>query len=125
MSIEEKSILYNKSFNFSLDIIKLYKNLKFTNHEYVLANQILRSGTSIGANISQSFSAQSTKDYLSKLYISLKECNETIYWLKLLIHSEIIDKKVGNNLIASANEIARILSFIIKKYSNKTNTVQQ
>lgn len=122
MSIEEKSILYNKSFNFSLDIIKLYKNLKFTNHEYILANQILRSGTSIGANISESFSAQSTKDYLSKLYISLKECNETIYWLKLLISSEIVDKKVGNDLIASASEIARILSFIIKKYSNKTKT---
>ena len=123
MSIEEKSILYNKSFNFSLDIIKLYKNLKFTNHEYILANQILRSGTSIGANISESFSAQSTKDYLSKLYISLKECNETIYWLKLLISSEIKKKKAGNRLTASASEIARILSFIIKKYSNKTTTV--
>lgn len=119
MSIEENSVLYNKAFKFSLNIIKLYKDLKNNTHEYVLSNQVLRSGTSIGANISESFSAQSTKDYLSKLYISLKECNETIYWLKLLICSNILDKDYGNNLIASARELARITSSSIKKYSKK------
>lgn len=91
MRFEENSIIYKKSFNFSLDIINLYKYLIEEKKEYIMSKQLLRCGTSIGANVSESFNAQSKKDLIAKLYISLKEAGECECWLKLLVASNTID----------------------------------
>ena len=82
-----------KSKQFALRIIKLYKYLVHTKQEYILSKQILRSGTSIGANLAEAECVVSRKDFTSKLYIALKECSETRYWLELLAESGYIDKK--------------------------------
>jgi len=86
----KENIIKNKSFAFSLRIIKLYKYLVEIKKEYVLSKQILRSGTSIGALVYKSEHAESKADFIHKLSISLKEANETDYWLELLFQSEYI-----------------------------------
>ena len=78
---EKKSILKNESFRFAIAIIKLYKNLIESKKEYVLSKQILKSGTSVGAMIREAQNAESTNDFIHKLAIAQKECDETIYWL--------------------------------------------
>ena len=80
--------ILDKSKAFALRIVKLYKYLCDEKHEYILSKQILRSGTSIGANIAESECAISEKDFLLKIYTSLKECSETLYWLDLLYFRE-------------------------------------
>ncbi len=87
----KESILKEKSKAFALRIIKMYNYLCEEKKEYVLSKQVLRSGTSIGANIAEAFYAQSDADFISKLYISRKEAGETIYWIELLQESSIID----------------------------------
>ncbi len=110
------SVMLEKSKDFSVEIIKLCKKIRETEKEYVLTNQVLRSATSIGANIHESKYAQSTADFVSKMKIALKECFETEYWLELLNRSEYIsntDYKVLQNtcgtirrmLISSINTI--------------------
>ena len=74
----------NKSKAFAIQIIEIYKSLVSEKKEYILSKQVLRSGTSIGANVSEALEAQSKRDYISKMSIALKEASETIYWLKLL-----------------------------------------
>ena len=85
MSYQSPSPLRTKSRNFAIRIIKLYQTLRTEKKEYILSNQILKSGTSIGANIAESECAFSKKDFLAKVYIALKECNETLYWLDSLL----------------------------------------
>lgn len=75
------SIIANKSFDFAIDIVNLYKRLSTSNKNYVLLNQLLRSGTSIGANVKEGLRGQSKKDFLAKMYIALKEADETEYWI--------------------------------------------
>ena len=87
------SILREKSKAFAIRIIRMYQWLTKEKKEFILCKQCLRSGTSIGANITEDLNAQSTSDFLAKLYISLKEANETNYWLELLYETEYIDKK--------------------------------
>ena len=99
-----------KSKQFALRIIQLYKLLRNDKKEYILSNQILRSGTSIGANLAEAECAISRKDLLSKFYIALKECSETRYWLELLFESDYIDKELFNSLYNDCQEIMRILS---------------
>lgn len=82
--------VFELSKNFAIRVIKMYKFLTAEKKEYVLSKQILRSGTSIGANISEAQAAFSKKDFLAKMYISFKECNETIYWLDLLYETEYL-----------------------------------
>lgn len=79
----KKNIIQEKSFCFALRIIKLYKYLKDNKNEYVLSKQLLRSGTSIGANIDESIGGQSKNDFVSKISVAYKEARETLYWLKL------------------------------------------
>lgn len=109
----KESIVNEKSYNFALEIIKLYKYLINEKREYVLSKQLLRSGTSIGANIEEAYYAQSKKDFISKMSISLKESAETKYWLKLLRDSETLDEEHINNLIFDCEEIIKILTTII------------
>ena len=113
------NILQEKSFAFSVRVVKLYKFLCEEQKEYVLSKQILRSGTSIGANIEEGIAGQSDKDFLSKLSISYKEARETVYWLKLLFATDYLTKKQADNLIFDAEELCKILSKIIVTTKNK------
>ena len=110
--MSKDNLIQSKSFQFSLDIIKLYKDLKF-NNEYDIARQILRSGTSIGANVEEAIGAQSKKDFLSKMNLSLKEARETHYWLRLLKDSNML-KNEFLFLLDDALSIVSILSSIVK-----------
>jgi four helix bundle protein len=108
----------NKSFQFSRDIYRLSKKLD-AKKEFVISNQILRSGTSVGANLKEGYFAESNKDYIHKLSISLKELNETIYWLDLLYIENIIEENEFNSLKNNAIEIMKILVTIINKMKLK------
>ena len=108
----KENIIQIKSFNFSLKIISLYKNLKDNKHEYVLSKQLLRSGTSIGANIEESIGGQSEKDFFSKLSIAYKEARETDYWIRLLRDSDLLSKEQAESLITDCDELIRIIGKI-------------
>lgn len=109
----KENIVQQKSFSFAIRIINLYKYLVSEKKEFVLSKQLLRSGTSIGANIEESIGGQSEKDFLSKLSISYKEARETIYWLKLLKESDYISKNEFESIYNEAEEICKILAKII------------
>ena len=104
----------NKSKDFALRIIKLYKYLSDNKKEFVLSKQILRAGTSIGANIKEAQSAQSRKDFKSKIYIAYKEANETEYWLELLHESNILEENLYDSLYEDNYEIISLLTSITK-----------
>lgn len=108
------SVVADKSFEFAVRIVNLSKYLRSDMKEYVLSKQILRSGTSIGANVHEGRRAQSRADFLSKMSIALKEANETHYWLKLLYRTEYISEKEYLSLEADVDEILRILTAICK-----------
>jgi len=108
-----ESIIAKKAYSFALEIIVLYKQLVSDKKEFVLSKQILRSGTSIGANVNEALSAQSKRDFVHKLSISLKEARETTYWLNLLKDSNYISQESFTNLNNKCNEVTKILSSII------------
>ncbi|BAX80171.1 four helix bundle protein [Labilibaculum antarcticum] len=112
----------DKSYQFSVRIINLYKFLKSNKHEYVLSKQILRCGTSVGANIEEALGGISKKDFIAKLHISFKEARETHYWLRLLKDTEYIDDKMFESLILDCEEILKLLSKIIE--TSKSNLSQ-
>ncbi|MBF2051492.1 MAG: four helix bundle protein [Elainella sp. C42_A2020_010] len=107
-----ESIIQRKSFEFALEIIELYRMLQ-VRKEYVLSKQLLRSGTSIGANVEEASAGQSRKDFLAKMAIASKEARETKYWLRLLQQSKLIDFAVDQEL-AHVEELIRILTAIVK-----------
>lgn len=113
------SITLEKSKVFAVRIIKLYKYLREEKREYALSKQILRSGTSIGANLSEAIYGISEKDFLSKVYISLKECAETHYWLDLLMSTEYLTQQEYDSIKADCNELIKLLSSITKTMSEK------
>lgn len=104
----------DKTFEFSLEIIQFYKHLTQIDKEFIISKQLLRSATSIGANIVESNDAISKKEFLMKIYISLKESSETIYWLELLKKSQITNYSNMETLIDKANHIRAILRNISK-----------
>ena len=108
----KENIIQQKSFAFAIRIVELFKYLQNEKKEFVLSKQILRSGTSIGANIEESIGGASDKDFLYKLTISYKEARETIYWLKLLHATQYISEKEFNSLHNDAEEICKILAKI-------------
>lgn len=108
------SIVFEKSKNFSLRIIGLYKYLCDEKKEFVLSKQLLRSGTSIGANIAEANCAISKKDFLAKMYIAFKECSETAYWLELLYGAEYLSKTEFESINLDCIELQKILSSITK-----------
>jgi four helix bundle protein len=105
--MDKSNAVKDKSFQFAVDIIKLYQYLTGEKKEYVLSKQLLRSGTSIGANIEEALVSQSKKEFIAKLNISLKESRETHYWLRLLKASGYIRK---NELLEKSEEITKILN---------------
>jgi four helix bundle protein len=109
----KQSIIAGKAYAFALNIIKLYKQLTTETKEYVLSKQLLRAGTSIGANVNEAVSSESKRDFIHKLGIALKEARETSYWLSLLKDSNYITANSFNDLNNNCAEIIRILSSII------------
>lgn len=113
------NLIMDKSKRFAIRIINLYKFLCYEKKEFVLSKQILRSGTSIGANIRESKNAQSNADFISKMNIALKEADETEYWLELLHETEYITDNQFNSLAADCQELIKILTSIIKTSKRK------
>lgn len=114
-----ESILLNKSKAFALRIIKLYKYLVEQKCEYILSKQLLRCGTSIGANVKESAFAQSRADFTAKLFIAQKECAETEYWLELLYESEYINKEEFDSIYADCQELMRLIVASTKTLQGK------
>lgn len=112
--MKKENIIQEKSYKFALRIIQLYQLILKESEGYILANQILKSGTSIGANIEEAIGAQSRRDFKSKLSISYKEACETHYWLRLMRDSNIVAKQLSNSMIEDCNELLKIIGSIIK-----------
>ena len=119
------NILVDKSISFAVRIIKLHRYLIKSKKETIISKQIVRSGTSIGANINEANYGQSKADFISKLHIALKETAETEYWLRLLVLSEYIGHEMGQSMIEDCLELKRILISSIntaKRTQSKTST---
>lgn len=117
--MEKKSIVAEKSFNFSVEIIGLCNILR-RNKEFLLANQLLRCGTSIGANIQEARAAQSKKDFTSKMSIASKEARETRYWLLLINKSVLLDLEL-NDYLSKIDELIRLLTASVKTSSERNS----
>ena len=113
-----RSIVKEKSFDFAIRIVKLYKYLMDEKKEFVLSKQILRSGTSIGANINEAQQGQSKKDFLMKVNIALKECTETKYWIELLSATDYINQEQKESIIKDCIEMEKMLTSLVKTTSN-------
>ena len=103
-----------KSFQFAVRIVKLCRYLRDEKKEFILSKQLLRAGTSIGANIAESQQAQSRPDFISKLCIALKEASETNYWLRLLRATDYLSETEYRTMIVQCKELERLLTFILK-----------
>ena len=112
------NILRDKSFAFALRIVKLYSFLTEEKREYVLSRQVLKSGTSIGANIREGKNAQSNSDFVSKYSIALKEADETQYWIELIYAAKLIDNDAYESLNNDVNELIALLTSSIKTANN-------
>lgn len=109
----KENLIQIKSYAFALEIVKAYKELTSDKKEYILSKQLLRSGTSIGANISEAVEGQSRKDFIAKLSISKKEAGETLFWINLLRDSDFLPSESAHQLSMNCREIQRILNAII------------
>ncbi len=116
---KRESIVYQKSFKFSIRIVNLYKYLCDEKREYVLSKQVLRSGTSIGANVREGLEGQSDRDFISKFSISLKEAVETEYWIDLLAATDYLSGKMKDSLLDELEEIIKILTSAIKTVKSR------
>jgi four helix bundle protein len=116
------SILKVKSFEFAVRIIKLHKYLRKRYGEYELSRQIIRSGTSVGAIIREAEHAVSRRDFLHKLNIALKEINESLYWLELLVATDFLTRKMFESMKNDGNEILKMLVASIKTIKLKDNS---
>lgn len=114
MKTAEDNIIMKKSKIFALRITKLYKYLSAEYREYVLSKQLLRSGTSIGANVYEATFAQTKAEFASKMTIALKEAKESQYWIELLTESDYLSEKEGKNILEDCQEIIYILLAICK-----------
>jgi four helix bundle protein len=119
--MEKENITARKTYAFALRIVKLYKYLVEEKHEWVLARQVLKSGTSIGANIEEANGAQSKQDFVAKVSIAYKEARETNYWLRLLQDGGYLDESHFHSIYKDCGEIQKILSSIL--ITTKTNTI--
>ncbi len=114
------SILKRKSFDFAVRVINLYKYLKKKHGEYVISQQILRAGTSIGALVREAEFAESRKDFAHKLHIGLKEANESVYWLELLHATDFINKRMFESMHMDAVELLKMLISGVKTTKEKS-----
>ena len=116
--MKEENVIKEKSMSFAIRIVEMYKYLSDVKQEYVISKQLLRSGTSIGANVSEGVYAQSRNDFISKHSIALKEAAETEYWLELLIKTGYVTEKQYSSINEDCREIIRLLAAIVKNTKN-------
>ena len=114
MKPRDENIVLTKSYSFSLRCVKLYKFLCNKEGNYVIGKQLLRCGTSVGANVKEAIRAQTRPDFLTKLNISLKEASETEYWIELLRDSGYITKEQADSMLADCIELIKLLTSIVK-----------
>ncbi|UAY50964.1 four helix bundle protein [Ferruginibacter albus] len=117
--MKTENVVVDKSYQFSLRIVKLYMHLKKNKIERELILQLLRSGTSIGANIEESIGGSSKRDFIHKLEIAYREARETKYWLRLLRDSDLLETKLADSFIKDGEEILKILTAILKSSKAK------
>ena len=116
---DSKSLLNEKSMDFAVRCVNLYKYLAQEKNEYVMSKQVYRSGSSVGANIRESRNAQSTADFINKLNIALKEADETQFWIELLFRTQFINETEYTSINDDINEIISILTASIKTNKKK------
>lgn len=117
--MSQDSIAFFKAKLFAIRIINLHKHLRNSKNEHVMSKQILRSGTSIGANLAEAVCGISDKDFLSKVYVALKECSETRYWLELLMATEYISKSEYDSIFADCMELYKLLMATARTMNKK------
>lgn len=117
--IDPENTAKHKSKKFAVRIINLYKYLCTEKKEYVISKQVLRSGTSIGANLAEASSAISKRDFLSKVYLALKECSETLYWLELLHETDYLTDKMFRSIYSDCEELRKMLSATTKTINSQ------
>lgn len=113
------NVVLDKSMDFAIKTVEIYKYLIYQKKEYVMSKQLLRSGTSIGANINEATAAQSKRDFLAKMSIASKECRETLYWIRLLTKTNFIDDSDYKN---DCEELVRLLTSIVKSTQENLET---
>ena len=111
--MKSDNVVLDKSFDFAVRIVNLYKHLRYTIDERVLSTQVLKSGTSIGANVCEATRGQSKKDFIAKMNIALKEAYETEYWIKLLKEGEYLTNDEFNSLYSDCQDITNIIAKIV------------
>ena len=119
----DKDILREKSYHFAVQIIMIARQIQSKNNEFIISRQILKSGTSIGANIEEAIGGHSIKDFAAKLSIAYKEARETRYWLSLSRDTDLLDNKTANDLLGLNNEICKILGKIISTTKKRHLTI--
>ena len=113
------SIIVEKSERFAIRIVRLYQYLHDEKKEYVMSKQILRSGTSVGANLAEATYAISKNEFIAKQYIALKEVSETMYWLKLLFNTDYLSREQYDSILQDAEELRKLLSSSTKTLQAK------
>ncbi len=119
--MKDNNVVEEKSFDFAVRIVNLYKYLTTAKQEFVMSKQLLRSGTSIGANVCEAQQAQSPMDFLSKMSISLKESYESDYWLRLLHKTEYLNEDEYKSIVSDCRSLTKLLVSIIKTTKEKSN----
>ncbi|WP_025124059.1 four helix bundle protein [Myroides odoratimimus] len=122
--MKQENIIQTKTYDFAVRTIRLYKHLSATKKEYVLSKQLLRSGTSIGANVEEALGAQTEKDFYAKLSIAYKEARETHYWIRLLADTDFLTIREKNSLLQDLDEILKIIGSIRITIQNKERVAQ-
>ncbi|MHB0753876.1 four helix bundle protein [Polaribacter sp. M15] len=116
--MKKHNIIQIKSYDFAVRVVKLYKHLSQEKKEFVLSKQLLRSGTSIGANVEEAIGGQSRKDFFAKLTIAYKEARESHYWIRLLKDTDFLSEKESASLLTDIEEILKIIGSIQKTIRN-------
>ena len=119
--MKTENLIQEKSFAFAVKVVNTYKYLRYNKREFVMSQQFLKSGTSIGANIEESIGGQSKADFISKISIAFKESRETYYWIKLLAATNYLEEDQTLDLIMDIEEICRIISKILLTIKTKSD----
>ncbi|MCM1151156.1 MAG: four helix bundle protein [Alistipes sp.] len=119
MRVKADNIVLTKSLNFAIRIVNLYKYVIATHNEYILSKQLLKSGTSVGANIREALRGQSPKDFTAKMHIALKEAYETEYWLELLFRTDYLKDDEFDDIFRDCRELTNLLASIVKTMKEK------
>ena len=120
----KESIVKGKSMNFAIRIVRCFKFLSEERHEYILSKQLLRCGTSIGANVKEALRGQSVPDFAAKMNISLKEASECEYWIELLEKTEYLQTNVAESLLKDCQELIKMLTSIVKTSKEQKETME-